>query len=175
MILLPTHACSGDDGLRPASEPYGELDRDNVATCAVRIRWGEQRWQDVRLPGCGAHIGVCHGCGLRTRVTLPGEVKAPPCPACSATERPEVVHADRQAVGETAGVGSGECGGAGHVATDPASVSPVASRPVERRREVDAGARRPEETKAPSKPRAPQKRVKKGPAATDGPTLPGVK
>ncbi len=91
MILLPTHACSGDDGLEPASEPYGELDAQNVATCSARIRWGSARWEDVRLPGCGARIGVCHGCGLRTRVTLPGEVEAPPCQACGAERKPDVI------------------------------------------------------------------------------------
>lgn len=173
MILLPTHACSGDDGLEPASEPYGEIDRENVSTCSVRIRWGEQRWQDVRLPGCGARIGVCHGCGLRTRVTLPGEVKAPPCPACSATERPEVMHVrhvesgteagrERRQGQDAAGAGADSAMGSAHVRADVPG-------------QGGAGSRRPEETKAPSKPRAPQKRVKKGPAATDGPTLPGVK
>jgi hypothetical protein len=93
VILLPTHACSGDDGLEPASEAYGELDTANVATCTVRVRWGSARWEDVRLPGCGARIGVCHGCGLRTRVTLPGEVEAPPCPACWATRKPDLIEA----------------------------------------------------------------------------------
>jgi hypothetical protein len=93
VILIPTHACSGDDGLVPASEPYGDLDAQNVATCTVRVRWGLHRGQDERLPGCGARIADCYGCGLRTRVTLPGETVPPPCPACGATVRPDVVAA----------------------------------------------------------------------------------
>jgi hypothetical protein len=58
---------------------YGELGAaDNVATCALRVRWSTGE----RAPGCGARIALCHGCGLRTRVN------GAPCGACGGTERP---------------------------------------------------------------------------------------
>ena len=146
MILIPTHPCLPDDTSREAPVAYGELDAQNVATCAVRIRWGEQRWQDERFPGCGARIAVCHGCGLRTRVTLPGEVEAPPCPACSATRRPEAISAP-----ETSQI--------------QAAVDPTRSI-VQQSAVSDAGG--PQETK-PAR-RAPVRRVKKGAADQgDGP------
>lgn len=146
MILIPTHPCLPDDPRRDPAVAYGELDTANVATCAVRIRWGEQRWQDERLPGCGARIGVCHGCGLRTRVMLPGEAEAPPCPACSATRRPDVAAAP-----ETSQI---------QVPVD--LTRSIVQQPA------TSDAVKPQETK-PAR-RAPARRVKKGTADQgDGP------
>lgn len=152
MIVIPTHACSADDGRLPASDVYGELGADNVATCALRVRWGLQRSQDERSPGCGARFAVCHGCGLRTRCN------GAPCGACGGAERPEVVYAVCERGADVL---------AAPVADQGAGV-PAAGRTGQ----GDAGPRRPAEAKAPSKPRAPQKRVKKGATAPDGPGLP---
>jgi hypothetical protein len=147
VIVIPTHPCLPDDSHQGPAVAYGELDAQNVATCAVRVRWGEQRWQDERLPGCGARIGVCHGCGLRTRVTLPGEAEAPPCAACSATRRPDVV----AAAPETSQI---------HAAVDPTRSIVQQAAPRD--------AVRPQETK-PAR-RVPARRVKKGAAGQgDGP------
>lgn len=164
MIVIPTHACSADDGRLPVSDVYGELDRDNVATCALRVRWGFQRGQDERVTGCGARIAVCHGCGLRTRVN------GAPCGACGGEERPEVVRVQRVDVGEQAeayGAQPGILAGAGGLAAmDQAHArADVPGQGV-------AGSRRETKEKAPSKHRAPAKRVKKGAAAPDGPGLP---
>jgi hypothetical protein len=140
VILLPSHPClPGADG----AAPYGDLDARNVATCRERVRWGIQRTQDVRLPGCGARIAVCHGCGLRTRVN------GARCGACGGEERPEVMHVARDVAAESV-------------------VVPMAVRDGQ----GDTGPRRSAKEKAPSKPRAPQRRVKKGAAAPDDPGLP---
>jgi hypothetical protein len=122
---------------------YGELGRDNVATCSVRVRWGIQPGQHERLPGCGARIAVCHGCGLRTRIN------GARCGACGGEERPEVMHVARDVAAESV-------------------VVPMAVRDGQ----GDDGPRRETKEKAPSKPRAPQRRVKKGAAAPDEPELP---
>lgn len=158
MIVIPTHACSADDGRLPASDVYGELDRDNVATCMLRVRWGSGE----RGPGCGSRIALCHGCGLRTRVN------GAPCGTCGGEERPEVMRVhDREVLADGTDRGS------------EASVVPVAVDAANRSANVSGqggtGPRRAPEAKAPSKPRAPAKRVKKGAAAPNGPGLPFVK
>lgn len=154
MILLPPHPCLPDAG---GAVPYGELDARNVATCRERVRWGIQRYQDERLPGCGARIAVCHGCGLRTRVN------GAPCGACGGEEKPEVTHAVRRN-DDSRGHAPGE--EAGMVDDDKrATVAEMACLSGE-------GARRETKEKAPSKPRAPRKTVKKGAAAPDDPGLP---
>jgi hypothetical protein len=159
VIVIPTHACSADDGRAPASDVYGELDRDNVATCILRVRWGTVE----RGPGCGARIALCHGCGLRTRVN------GAPCGTCGGDERPEVMrHDDRALEGERRRAGGGD-DPRGQV---PGDVVAVASIPGPMPRAVDPGVRRETKEKAPSKPRAPRKSVKKGAAAPDGPGLP---
>jgi hypothetical protein len=138
---------------------YGELGRDNVATCSVRIRWGIHPSQHERLPGCGARIAVCHGCGLRTRIN------GARCEACGGEERPEVtrVHA-REVLADGA-----------HGRQEPEVVS-VAVDAVDRAADVPRqdgnGARRETKEKAPSKPRAPRKAVKKGAATQDDPGMP---
>jgi hypothetical protein len=146
MILLPTHACSGDDGREPASEPYGELDAQNVATCTLRVRWGIHRGQDERLPGCGARIAACFGCGLRTRVLPPNGTEPPPCPACGATVKPDVV---------------------APAPTDRELVDP--SRSIVQTREARDDA--PSVDGKPAK-RAPARRGKKGAVVQEAPGLP---
>ncbi len=155
MILLPTHACLTD---APGAVAYGELDAANVATCIVRVQWET----GARLRGCGARLAVCHGCGLRTRVTLPGETQAPPCERCGAMQKPEGMQHESRERGVVVLEAPVADPGPRVAAVGPAS-------------DAAAGARRSSEAKAQSKHRAPQKRVKKGPAATDEPTLPGVK
>jgi hypothetical protein len=154
VIVIPTHACSADDGRSPASDVYGELDRDNVATCALRVRWGFQRGQDERSPGCGARIAVCHGCGLRTRVN------GAPCGTCGGEERPEVLRAQQGDRVQEA------------PRDDMAATLDRANRRADVSGQGDPGPRRETKEKAPSKPRAPRKSVKKGAAAPDGPGLP---
>lgn len=132
---------------------YGELDRDNVATCSLRVRWDTGE----RAPGCGARIALCHGCGLRTRIN------GAPCKACGGDQKPEVIDVQRVEVRAEAPRDDVA------PAVDPAH--PRADVP----RQGDAGPRRETKAKAPSKPRAPAKRVAKGNAAPDGPTLPGIK
>lgn len=161
MIVIPTHACSADDGREPASDVYGELGADNVATCALRVRWGLQRSQDERVPGCGARISVCHGCGLRTRVN------GAPCGACGGEERPEVmIHDDRGARAPDeamlARIENGNEPVPAHVAGHGVGVQS---------RQGDAGTRRETKEKAQSKPRAPRKSVKKD-AADHGDGMP---
>lgn len=167
MIVIPTHACSADDGRTPASDVYGDLDRDNVATCTLRVRWGTGE----RGPGCGARIALCHGCGLRTRIN------GAACGTCGGDERPEVMHAVRRDDGQERGAASP--GGSRDVERRPVAevdgVSGAGARPVvpgDRPGQGSNGPRRSQEAKAPSKPRAPAKRVKKGAAAPDGPGLP---
>jgi hypothetical protein len=154
VIVIPTHVCSADDGLSPASDVYGELDRDNVATCALRVRWGLARWEDERSPGCGARIAVCHGCGLRTRVN------GSACGTCGGEERPEV-----------ALVQQGD-----RVQEAPRDDMAATVDRADRRADVPGplgnGSRRETKEKATSKPRAPRKSVKKGAADPDGPGLP---
>jgi hypothetical protein len=154
VIVIPTHACSADDGRLPVSDVYGELDRDNVATCALRVRWGLARWEDERSPGCGARIAVCHGCGLRTRVN------GAPCGTCGGEERPEVAlvqHDDRVQEAPR---------------DDMAATVDRADRRADVPGQSSNGPRRETKEKAPGKPRAPRKSVKKGAAAPDGPGLP---
>jgi hypothetical protein len=154
VIVIPTHACSADDGRLPVSDVYGELDRDNVATCALRVRWGLARWEDERTPGCGARIAVCHGCGLRTRVN------GAPCGTCGGEERPEVLRAQQ----------------GDRVQEAPRDELAATVDRADRRADVSGplgnGPRRETKEKATSKPRAPRKSVKKGAAAPDGPGLP---
>jgi hypothetical protein len=165
VIVVPTHACSANDGRLPASDVYGELDRDNVATCILRVRWGSGE----RGPGCGARIALCHGCGLRTRVN------GAPCGTCGGEERPEVMrHDDCGAHGTQAasGVSTGPVPVAANVGD--AGLQGMGAR-VEagpRQQQSDAGPRRETKATAQSKPRAPRKSVKKGAAAPDGPELP---
>ena len=153
MITLPDHGCCSDPRLAGAV-PYGDLDAANVATCALRRRWGVR---DGDAPGCGAQIAVCHGCGLRTRVRRPGELEAPPCSACGGTVYP----------------------GASQVLTDEpprasvAQVDPERSI-VETKATVDTATSRAEKGQPPVK-RATAKRARKGPAPSAEPTLPGVK
>lgn len=154
MIVIPTHACGADDGRSPASDVYGELDRDNVATCTLRVRWGTGE----RGPGCGARIALCHGCGLRTRVN------GAACGTCGGDERPEVMRVHDRAV---------VASDVEQEAETERAVSAAVGAAVPR--QGDAGSRRETKEKAPSKPRAPAKRVKKGAAAPDGPGLPFVK
>ena len=151
VIVIPTHACSADDGRLPASDVYGELDRDNVATCILRVRWGTGE----RGPGCGARIALCHGCGLRTRVN------GAPCGTCGGEERPEVMRVHDRMV-----VASGACREA--AAVDVGAVSGAADVPGP----LGNGSRRETKEKAQSKPRGPRKSVKKGAVAPDGPGLP---
>lgn len=142
---------------------YGELDRDNVATCSLRIRWGTGE----RAPGCGARIALCHGCGLRTRVN------GAPCKACGGDQKPEVVRYDRDALERPKAAASGlDVREEGHV---PAVVGPGDASTSRGAGAGDTGPRRETKAKAPSKPRAPAKRVAKGKAAPDGPELPGIK
>jgi hypothetical protein len=151
VILLPTHACLADAS---GAVAYGELDGANVATCIVRVQWET----GTRHPGCGSRLAVCFGCGLRTRT---GETP-PPCEACGATQRPEVMQHESRERGAVVLAAPVADPGPRVAAVGPAS-------------DAAAGSRRPTETKAPSKPRAPQKRLKKGAAPSDEPTLPGVK
>lgn len=135
MIALPTHACV--EGAADAL-PYGELDAANIATCGVRIRWGVQRSQAVRLPGCGAQIAVCHGCGLRTRVN------GAPCGVCGGADRPTQV-----------------------LTAEPARASDDDVDPTRSivQGEAPRENERPPETKAKAQRRAPTKRAK--PTAAD--------
>lgn len=165
MIAIPSHPCLPCDPAREAPMTYGELDRDNVATCSLRVRWGTGE----RAPGCGARIALCHGCGLRTRVN------GAPCKACGGDEKPEVHHAHCQAVGTSIERLESHPEEARWVAAESADVSQVASHHDGRSRQGDAGPRRETKAKAPSKPRASQKRVAKGKAAPDGPELPFMK
>ena len=164
MIVIPTHACGADDGRSPASDVYGELDRDNVATCALRVRWGFQRGQDERSPGCGARIAVCHGCGLRTRIN------GSACGTCGGDERPEVMGVQRGDVDEQAAAPGPQpsvlAGAGGLAAMDPAHARAAVPGAL------GSGSRRETKAAAPGKPRAPRKSVKKGAAAPDGPGLP---
>lgn len=148
VIVIPTHACSADDGRLPASDVYGDLDpADNVATCAMRVRWGFQRGQDERVPGCGARIAVCHGCGLRTRVN------GAPCDKCGGDERPSPEE-----------MLTSEAPRASSVDVDP-------SRSIVQDETVSDAAAKRETKEKPAARRAPAKRVKKG-AAPDGAGLP---
>jgi len=135
VILLPTHACL--DGA-PDALPYGELDRANVATCSVRVRWGVRLGLETRLPGCGARIAVCHGCGLRTRVN------GAPCGACGGADRPTQV-----------------------LTAEPARASGDVVDPTRSivQDEAPRENERPPETKQKAQRRAPTKRVK--PTAAD--------
>lgn len=158
MIVIPTHACSADDGREPASDVYGELGADNVATCALRVRWGLQRSQDERVPGCGARIAVCHGCGLRTRIN------GARCGACGGEEKPEVVRVhDREVLANAA---TGEAGAP--VVSNAVAPADVAT---DLPRKDGNGPRRETKEKAPSKPRATRKSVKKD-AADHGDGMP---
>lgn len=142
---------------------YGELDRDNVATCSLRVRWGTGE----RAPGCGARIALCHGCGLRTRIN------GAPCGSCGGCEKPEVVRVQRVEVrAEDANVSAGD--GSTRAVEHVAAMGPAHPRADVSGQGSD-GPRRETKAKAPSKPRAPAKRVAKGNAAPDGPTLPGIK
>lgn len=151
MIALPEHGCCAGDAWIAGAEPYGDLDAGNVATCALRRLWGVR---DGDAPGCGARIGLCHGCGLRTRVTRPGELEAPPCEACGGTVRPspDQMLTDRRV--RAAGV----------------DVDPTRSivEPEAPREDV-----RPQESNGkPAKRRAPTKRTKRGAAESEANGLP---
>lgn len=164
MIAIPSHPCLPCDPAREAPMTYGELDaRDNVATCSLRIRWSTGE----RAPGCGARIALCHGCGLRTRIN------GAPCAACGGDQKPEVVRVQRVEVRAEGLYVAKELDGAA------GSVGLAAVDPAHARADVPGqggdGPRRETKAKAPSKPRAPAKRVAKGNAASDGPTLPGIK
>lgn len=167
MIAVPSHPCLPCDPAREAPEAYGELDRDNVATCTVRVRWGLQRSQDERAPGCGARIALCHGCGLRTRID------GAPCKACGGDQKPEAVRVADVERAPSASVQGVECGPS--VASGVVGVGSIGDGGAGRSRQGDAGPRREAKAKAPGKPRAPTKRVAKGKAAPDGPELPFLK
>lgn len=152
MIAIPSHPCLPCDPAREAPMTYGELGVDNVATCSLRVRWGTGE----RAPGCGARIALCHGCGLRTRIG------GAPCKACGGDQKPEVVRVQRVEVVQEA------------PRDDVAPAVDTAHARADVPGQGGDGPRRETKAKAPSKLRAPQKRVK-GNAAPDGPTLPGIK
>ncbi len=140
VIRLPPHQCLPDEDGRAV--PYGDLDARNVATCRERVRWD----RGERLPGCGARIAVCHGCGLRTRIN------GARCGQCGGEDRPSADHALT-----TAPIRAVER----DVDPERSIVQQEAPREDERLREA--------KPKAPR--RAPQKRVKPaaGPEANDLP------
>lgn len=162
MIAIPSHPCLPCDPAREAPMTYGELDRDNVATCSLRIRWGTGE----RAPGCGARIALCHGCGLRARVN------GAPCKSCGGDQKPETVHVQRVDV-RAEDANERVADGSARTAEPVAAMGSAHPR-TDVSGQGDAGPRRETKAKAPSKPRAPAKRVK-GNAAPDGPTLPGIK